>query len=477
MPSSDCKKILVTGATGYVGGRLIPELLGQGYYVRAVSRTLSKLQARSWANHPNVELKQADALNAKEITAACQGMDAAYYLVHSMVAGQKDFAQADRVAAQNMVQAAESASLKRLIYLSGLGDTALKLSHHLQSRTEVGQLLAQSRVPTTILRAAMIIGSGSASFEILRYLVERLPIMITPKWLQIPCQPIAIRNVIGYLTGCLEHPETAGRSFDIGGSDILNYRELMEIYTQEAGLKTRLIIPVPVLTPRLSSYWIHLVTPVPAAIARPLAEGLKNPVVCQDQSIVKIIPQKLLSCREAIHLALERFKQDQVISHWTDAGRIPPFEGIYEGDPNWSGGTVFKDQRKITVDASVENLWRVISRIGGKTGWYHANWLWRLRGILDRLAGGVGLRRGRRDVQDLMPGDALDFWRVVAVQKNQTLLLVAEMKLPGTALLKFEILPVDENHCELKQTALFKPKGIFGLLYWYLRCEFCAILC
>ncbi len=464
---TNCKKILVTGATGYVGGRLIPELLNQGYQVRAISRTLSKLQARSWAKHPNMELMQADALNAKEITAACQNMDAAYYLVHSMVAGQNDFAQADRVAAQNMIDAAQAASLKRLIYLGGLGDASLDLSHHLQSRSEVSQMLAQGSVPTTILRAAMIIGSGSASFEILRYLVERLPVMITPKWLQTPCQPIAIRNVIGYLTGCLTHPQTIGKTFDIGGSDILNYRELMEIYAQEAGLRKRLIIPVPVLTPRLSSYWIHLVTPVPAAIAQPLAEGLKNPVICQDQSIVQIIPQKLLSCREAICLGLEHFKNDQVVSHWTDAGRIPPFEGIYEGDPHWSGGTVFKDQRTTDVKASAEKLWQVISGIGGKTGWYHANWLWRIRGHLDRLVGGVGLRRGRRDSQDLMPGDALDFWRVADVQKNKTLLLVAEMKLPGTALLKFEILPVDANHCQLRQTALFQPKGIFGILYWY----------
>lgn len=460
-------KILVTGATGYIGGRLIPELLRKKYFVRAVSRNLSKLKARSWAQHPQVELVQADVLDGQQLTSACSGIDVAYYLVHSMVPGQHNFAEADRIAAKNMSHAATKASVKRIIYLSGLGDDTADLSAHLKSRTEVGQILKQGPVPTTILRAAMIIGSGSASFEILRYLVERLPWMITPKWLKTPCQPIAVRNVIDYLVRCAESPETSGKNFDIGGPDTLTYRELMDIYAEEAHLKKRIIIPIPILTPRLSSYWIHLVTPVPAAIASPLAEGLKNPVVCRENHIQKIIPQTLLSCREAIRLALERSAQGQVISRWTDAGELPPFEWSYEGDPSWSGGTLFKDQRSKTIRVSEDRLWTVITQIGGDNGWYYANWLWKIRGAIDRVLGGVGLARGRRNSQELMMGDALDFWRVLESEKNKKLVLVAEMKLPGEAILKFEIKTLESGECQLTQTALFKPRGILGLLYWY----------
>lgn len=466
-PTQPPKKILVTGATGYIGGRLIPELLRKKYFVRAVSRNLSKLKARSWAQHPQVELVEADALDKNQLEAACTGIDVAYYLVHSMVPGQDNFEEADRVAATNMTQAAEHAGLKRIIYLSGLGDEAPNLSTHLKSRTEVGHILSQGRVATTILRAAMIIGSGSASFEILRYLVERLPWMITPKWLKTPCQPIAVRNVINYLVGCVTSSETSGHSFDIGGPDILTYRQLMDIYAEEAHLKKRVIVPIPILTPRLSSYWIHIVTPVPSSIARPLAEGLKNPVICREDTIKKIIPQDLLTCREAIRLALERSSRDQVVSRWTDAGELPPFEWSYEGDPTWSGGTLFKDQRSKTVQLSADRLWSIISQIGGSNGWYYANWLWKIRGLIDRVVGGVGLSRGRRNAKEIMMGDALDFWRVLEVEKNKKLILAAEMKLPGDALLKFEINALKSGESQLTQTALFKPRGVLGLLYWY----------
>lgn len=464
---NDGGKVLVTGATGYIGGRLIPLLLERGLQVRAASRSIQKLKGRPWAHHTRIELAETDVLNPESLEQACEGCFAAFYLVHSMLPGQKDFRDADRRAALNMKSAAEKKGLQRMIYLGGLGEEGPSLSKHLKSRAEVGEILRSGAVPVTLLRAAMIIGSGSASFEILRYLVERLPVMVTPRWLATPSQPIAVRNVLEYLAGCLERPETAGKTYDIGGPDVLTYHELMKIYAEEAGLRPRLVIPVPVLTPRLSSYWIHLVTPVPSSIARPLAEGLRNPVVCRENRIREIIPQKLLTCREAIRLALERLKHDDLPSHWTDAGKVTPVETLYEGDPGWAGGTLFEDRRTVSVSASAESVWNVLSRIGGETGWYYANWLWKIRGAMDRLAGGVGLRRGRRSAHEILPGDAVDFWRASAVEPWGRLLLTAEMKLPGKATLEFKISPEDGRGCRLEQTARFWPKGLWGILYWF----------
>lgn len=460
--------ILVTGATGYVGGRLVPRLLERGYQVRACGRSLAKLESRPWASHPGVQLAACDLLKPDEIRHAAAGCRAAYYLVHSMVPGEQDFSSAEKTAAANMVAAAESQGLERILYLGGLGSDASDLSRHLRSRSEVAAILQSGKVPVTALRAAMIIGSGSASFEILRYLVDRLPVMVTPRWVQTPNQPIAVRNVLEYLIGCLEHPETAGQVYDIGGPDVLTYRELMRIYAEEARLPRRWIVPVPVLTPRLSSYWIHLVTPVPASIARPLAEGLKNPVVCSEHRIRDLIPQPLLSCREAIRRALESMQADHIETHWTDAGRLPPVELSYEGDPVWAGGTLFKDCRSAGTAASRETLWDCISRIGGRHGWYHADRLWVLRGFLDRMIGGVGLRRGRRAGAEIHAGDALDFWRVLSVCPGRHLLLAAEMKLPGAATLEFRIEESPEGKRRLVQTASFKPRGLMGILYWYL---------
>ncbi len=465
------KLILVTGATGYIGGRLVPKLLEEGYKVRAFTRSEKKLRSRVWANHPNVELYVGDVFDVESLKRACVGCSIVYYLVHSMLPGQKDFEQADRDAAENMKQAAQSQGVGRMVYLGGLGEDNPDLSKHLKSRAEVAKILSSGEVPVTIFRAAMIIGSGSASFEILRYLVDRLPLMVTPKWLETPSQPIAIRNVIEYLVCCLKHSETDGKTYDIGGSEVLTYRRLMELYAVEANLPKRLVIPVPVLTPRLSSYWIHLVTPVPASIARPLAEGLKNPVVCQNDDIKKIIKQEVLSPSESIRRALNKLDDNEIKSHWTDAGTMPPMESIYEGDPDWAGGTVFEDKREIVPHSDVEKAWKVIEGIGGKHGWYHANGLWIIRGFLDRMVGGVGLRRGRRDDDNLIPGDALDFWRVVAVEKNKKLLLFAEMKLPGTAMLEFRV-DNSGGECRIQQIARFNPLGLFGILYWYLVLPF-----
>jgi uncharacterized protein YbjT (DUF2867 family) len=462
------KVIAVLGATGYVGGRLVPRLLEAGYYIRAISRSVQKLKSRPWADNPNVEIVSADVLDKNSLNSALNGCIAAYYLVHSMNPSHADFSSADKQAAINMRDVSAEQGLQQIIYLGGLGEENLNLSHHLKSRAEVGKILKEGSTPVTILRAAMIIGSGSASFEILRYLVDRLPLMVTPKWIDTVSQPIAIRNVLNYLTGCLLKSEVENKTFDIGGPDVLTYRELMKIYAEECGLPKRWVIPVPVFTPKLSSYWIHLITPVPAYIAQPLAEGLKNPVVCQENKIQEIIPQELITCREAIQRALRRLTTHQIETHWTDAGKMPPPETVYPDDPNWSGGTVYKDKRTMIVQGTPEQIWKVVVAIGGETGWYYGDILWKIRGLMDRLIGGVGDRRGRRDPDTLRIGDALDFWRVLSVDVNHKLRLIAEMKVPGQAILGFQLNAIGDDKTEIIQTAWFVPAGLMGILYWYL---------
>jgi uncharacterized protein YbjT (DUF2867 family) len=462
------KPILVTGATGYVGGRLIPALLDAGYTVRAMGRSLEKLACRPWGRHPKMELVKGDVLHRKSLETALSGCGAAYYLVHSMIAQKHKFVEADRKAAENMVSAAESAGIDRIIYLGGLAEKKDgRLSKHLLSRIEVADILQSGRIPVTDLRAPMILGSGSASFEILRYLVERLPVMITPRWVRSLNQPIAIRNVVNYLVGCLEHDETIGETYDIGGPDVLAYRDLLDIYTQEAKLPKRWIIPVPVLTPTLSAYWIHRISPVPHSIALPLTEGLSSNAVCSDTRIQSIIPQKLLSPREAIRTALDKVIQEQVDTCWTDAGDIITPEWAHCGDADWAGGTILQCGYRARLRATPDEVWLPISRIGGKIGWYYADKLWWLRGLADHLLGGVGLRRGRRHQTELRVGDALDFWRVLDVAPKEKLLLLAEMKVPGEALLEFKIHPIGNQVTELEMLSRFLPKGLLGILYWY----------
>lgn len=462
----DAKPVLVTGASGYIGGRLVPRLLDAGYSVRCLVRSPRKLQARTWFEDPRVEIVQSDVEDEAALERAMRGCGASYYLIHSMLVAGKEYRERDRELASSFAAAARKSGLERIIYLGGLGETGANLSEHLASRREVESALASGGIPVTTLRAAMIIGSASASFEILRYLVERLPVMVTPRWVETECQPIAVADALHYLVTALETPETAGRTLDIGGPDIVTYRELMEIMARSLNLPRRRILPVPVFTPELSSLWIHLVTPVSRHIARPLALGLKNRVVCRNDDAGRFMPHRVVNVEEAISLALARFQSGESETAWFDAGVIP-------GDPDWAGGTTFKDRRSVVAAVDAPGLYRAVCRVGGRQGWYSASWLWNLRGFLDRLVGGPGLHRGRRNPDHVSYGEVLDFWRVTEVIENRHLALRAEMKLPGEAVLQFEIEPTDrEDRTVLVQTALFRPKGLVGLAYWYVVLPF-----
>jgi uncharacterized protein YbjT (DUF2867 family) len=375
MDDRDQRTVFVTGATGYIGGRLVPRLVEAGYRVRCLARSPKKLDNRAWTDHPSVEIVAGDVGDPEGLADAMRGCGVAYYMVHSMVAVGSSYAERDRELARNFAAAAEAAGCERIVYLGGLGETGAGLSEHLSSRREVERALAGGSVPVTVLRAAMIIGSGSASFEILRYLVERLPIMVTPRWVSTECQPIAVRNVLHYLIEVIETPETADRVLDIGGPEAVTYLELMQTYAAAAGLRKRIIVPVPVLTPRLSSLWIHLVTPLDAQIARPLAEGLRNRVVCRNDQAARLMPQELLSTRQAID---ESLGMDHPETSWSDAGTIP-------GDPDWAGGTSYVHREETEVDGAAADVFRAVVRIGGKNGWYGVDSLWRVRGWIDQL--------------------------------------------------------------------------------------------
>lgn len=453
-------KVFLTGATGYIGGRLAPRLLEAGYGLRCLARNPRKLDAREWRDRDGVEIVTGDMSDRAELAEQMRGCDVAYYLVHSMITSGGAYAGRDKALAETFAAAAADAGVSRVVYLGGLGEMGDGLSEHLRSRREVERVLKDGTVPVTALRAAMIIGSGSASFEILRYLVEHLPVMVTPRWVRTECQPIAVRDVLAYLVEVLNTPETTGCELDIGGPDVLSYVDLMRIMAEELGLPKRLVVPAPVLTPRLSSLWIHLVTPVGASIARPLAEGLRNRVVCENDDATRLMPRRLLTAREGIAAALGKTRGGEVETSWSSAGPIP-------GDPDWAGGLTFTDARSTRVEAPAPAVFAAVCRIGGTTGYHGADWMWRLRGRLDRLVGGPGLRRGRRDPERLAYGETLDFWRVVAIEPDRLLELRAEMRLPGVATLSLEVEPEGEGVSELTLTARFKPKGLLGLAYWY----------
>ncbi len=461
---------LVTGATGYIGGRLVPELLAAGYRVRCLARTPVKLRDQPWAGR--AEVVAGDVTDEASVAAATAGADVAYYLVHSLGSG-RDFEATDRRAARLFGERARAAGVRRIVYLGGLipqGVPCRELSPHLRSRTEVGEVLLASGVPTTVLRAAVVIGSGSASFEMLRYLTERLPVMVTPSWVRTRVQPVAVRDVLRLLVGSAAMPADVSRGFDVGGPDVLSYRDLMRRYAAVAGLPRRLILPVPVLTPRLSSLWIGLVTPVPAGVARPLAESLRHEVVCHEHDIGTYVPDPPggpVGVDRALTLALRRVREAQVDTRWSSAAVPGAPSDPLPTDPDWAGGSLYTDRRQTVVDASPQALWRVIEGIGGEHGWYSLGVAWAVRGLVDRLFGGVGLRRGRRDAHRLRVGDSLDFWRVEEIERGRLLRLRAEMRLPGLAWLEMRADRDAEGRTRYRQRAVFLPRGLLGHAYWW----------
>lgn len=465
-------KILLTGANGYIGTRLLPRLVEDGHEVYALVRSRSRIEIPK-KFQSQLHVIEADLLNPSSLLKIPADIDAAYYLVHSMSYSQK-FSELEATSAKNFVSRLENTQAKQIVYLSGLSNEA-HLSRHLTSRKKVGEILKMGKVPVTILMAGIIIGSGSASFEIIRDLVEKLPVMIAPKWLNNLTQPIAVRDVLTYLTLVLGNSTCFNQSFDIGGPDVMSYKELLLKFAQIRGLK-RKIYTVPVLTLSLSSYWLFFVTSTSFSLARFLVESLMNNVVCKENRITKLFPRKLLSYEEAVKLAFTRIEEDWVPSSWKDTlsgSTLNPDLSIYVHVPRFG---ILSDQRTIAFSCPVEEVEKRVWSLGGKKGWLTMNWAWKFRGFLDKLVGGIGLRRGRTHPTRLKVGDALDFWRVLlADDKNRRLLLYAEMKLPGEAWLEFEIIP-HETGGDLKQTATFRPNGVWGRFYWYSLYPFHALI-
>ena len=458
-------KVLVTGATGYVGGRLVPKLVEQGHSVRVLAREPHRLEGVPW--HGDVEIIQGDLQVRADVARAVSDVDVLYYLVHSM-SSAGDFEVVERRVATLVAEEAKAAHVKRIVYLGGLHPEG-KLSRHLGSRKEVGDILLASGVPTIALQAGVIIGSGSASFEMIRHLTEILPAMPAPKWVRNHIQPIAVRDVLHYLVKSAELAPEVNRAFDIGGPDVFRYYELMNGYAQEAGLKERLILALPVLTPWLASQWVNLVTPIPRSLAVPIIESLLHDAVMKNHDIDEVIPppaEGLIGYRKSVELALVRMRSGEVETSWRNTEVIGAPSDPLPSDPEWAGHTVYTDSREVTVDAPSDELWKVVESIGGDNGWYSLPVAWAARGLLDKLVGGVGLRRGRRDPNRLVTGDALDFWRVEKIERGSFLRLRAEMKLPGLAWLEFTVTPVSEEHSTLTQRAIFFPQGLGGRLYW-----------
>jgi len=440
----------------------VPYLLRLGYPVRVLVRDKNRLHGRNWVDE--VEVVEGDVLHPESLDHAMDGVEAAFYLIHSMSGGD-DFHRRDLIAAKNFGESAKNAGVNLIIYLGGLGNPKSDLSEHLQSRQDTGRALAQSGVPVTEFRAAIIVGAGSISFEMIRYLTERIPLLISPRWVFTSVQPIAISDVLKYLTKALETPESKGKVIEIGGADILNYGDMFMQYARVRGLK-RTLIPVPLLSPRLSSYWVHWMTPVPANITRPLVEGLRNEVIVQDDSALKIFPEiNPIDYETAIKKALTGLETGKLETSWTDSlassmGDQPPVVlKTHEG--------LIIERRQSVANATTESVYQAFAGLGGKQGWLYMEWAWKIRGAVDRLLGGVGLRRGRRDENEVRVGDAFDFYRVEEVKPGEMLRLRAEMKLPGAAWMQFETKSLDSKQSLLIQTAFFAPKGLMGLLYWY----------
>ena len=461
------RRILVTGASGYVGGRLVTALLEDNAKIRVFVRDRNKAQSHSWASQ--VEIAVGNASDYQSTVNALKDVHTAFYLLHSINLGP-NFDKIESEMARNFAKAAQECGVKQIIYLGGINNDA-KTSKHLSSRANTGKELATTSVPVIELRAGIIIGSGSASFEMLRHLTHRLPVMTTPKWVSNKTHPIAIRDVLWYLRNAakLEKPVTG--IFDIGGPEILSYADMMQKFAKISGLRKRWIIKVPVLTPKLSSLWIGFVTPVPTGLARPLVGSLISEVVADpNKSINHLIPlpqEGLIDVAGAINLALTNISSNTVSTRWSDASiQIAPWQKA-QSDPDWAGETLYKDTSIKITDASIASLWSSIEKIGGDNGWYGSDLLWYLRGVLDRMIGGVGLRRGRRDPLHLRVGDSLDFWRVESLEPEQSLKLYAEMILPGKAWLEFKINKLPNGKSQVIQEASYLPRGLGGQLYWF----------
>ena len=456
--------IAVTGSTGYVGGRLVPRLLESGYRVRCVTRSKESLANRSWSNQ--VDIVEADLQNKDQTLTALADADRAFYLVHSMTA-QRNFAEAEENMASVFAESANQSNLKQIVYLGGLGEDNLEKSLHLQSRHNVGKILAAGQTPVSELRAAVIIGSGSASFEMLRSLVEVLPVMVVPRWVtKTQCQPISIGDVLENLLHVLNSDEPVNHILEIGGPEVVTYREMMHAYTKVAGLRRRVILPVPVLTPRLSSHWVNLVSPLPFTLARALIDSLTTDVIVQGDYEKRGTLSNKDTLEAAIGKALARIKELEIPTRWSDTSSFKDPAIPESTDPVWSGGKILVERREIVTSASEDALMKTICSVGGDNGWFAFNWLWAIRGFVDKLLGGVGLRRGRRHPTDLRVGDTVDFFKVTSVTENR-LQLLAEMRVPGHAWLEWNVKTMENGDSLVTQQALFVPKGVLGRAYWY----------
>lgn len=450
-------RILVAG-TGYIGGRLVPRLLAEGHTVRCIAREPAGLRAR----FPQAQVVAGDVRDATSLEPALEGIETAFYLIHSMSGAERDFERSDREAAGTFAKAAALHGVQRIVYLGGLGEETAKLSSHLRSRQEVGEILRSVGVCVTEFRAAVIVGSGSVSFEMIRYLTDRLPLMIAPKWVATRCQPISVHDVLAYLLEELTHERTESTIYEIGGSDVLSYKEMMLRYASIRGLWRRVLV-VPFFTPRLSSAWVHLVTPIPASLARPLIDGLMSEVVVRDDRASRDFSVRPMGYDDAVRDALNRYVSSGPETTWFDAYIVRALPGEFSGVTE--GMLIDRRQRDSSVPAA--KVFAVFSSLGGERGWLYADWLWKLRGSMDRLVGGTGIRRGRRSATDLREGDAVDFWRVERYEPGALLRLRAEMRLPGKAWLQFEAIPRSDGGSTLRQTAFFEPQGLLGSLYWY----------
>ncbi|TYL52350.1 SDR family oxidoreductase [Agromyces mariniharenae] len=459
-------RVLVTGATGYIGGRLVPRLIGSGHDVRVLVRQPERLRDVPWA--ASVEVVAGDLGDRAAVDRAMDGVEVVYYLVHSM-GGRGDFESVELAIARNVAASAREHGVGRIVYLGGLHPEGVRLSRHLRSRAEVGEVLLRSGVPTIVLQAGVIIGSGSTSFEMIRHLTEVLPYMPAPRWVRSRIQPIAVRDVLHYLIRATEVPAEVNRAFDIGGPDVYRYGQLMNGYAVEAGLPQRPIAALPVLTPWLAGQWVNLVTPIPRRLAIPIIESLQYDCVMRDHDIDAVIPppaEGLLPYRTAVRLALERERAGEVETSWRNAQVLGAPSDPLPSDPEWAGHTVYVDEREQRSTAPAADVWRVIEGVGGENGWYSFPLLWAIRGWIDRLFGGVGLQRGRRDADELHVGDAVDFWRVEAIDRGRFLRLRAEMRVPGRAWLELSTNDVDGGS-DYGQRAVFFPKGLSGRLYWW----------